>query len=404
MRKKILIAEKSDAIRNIAESLLHQHGYDVISSATSDKAKELIITSEPNMVIIDSSLKDQNGKYLFDLIEESEQTASIPLLIITDSNGPELSYPPEVILSRPFETDDLIEKVKLFIGSGTDERPRETVAEVDPFSASDVDDDFLDAALGIDSIDVESSEVMNKTTITDRTNLKRNTNDTTNIGIAQKSEPEAVDDDSGRVESLLIREDGSEQKIPEKEELPDLTASSKITIPTDQFGIKDEPPPTPEKGDDKKSGDHDYDWFINEMKKDTSSIKFDKSAKDAGSGKIQTTDPSDSLNPIVPFHEPKPENKPEIKAGGVDQFISEFKQEMKQLSPDSSETPSVSKTAESKQGIGAGSEIELDINQVIDFIAQKIVEQPLNKLNREDISRLIKEYLPQLQAAKNNQK
>lgn len=401
MRKKILIAEKSDAIRNIAESLLHQHGYDVITSASADKAKELIITSEPNMVIIDSSLKDQNGVYLYDLLEESEQTASIPLLIITDANGPELLYPPEIILSRPFETDVLIAKVKLFIGTGTDEKPKETITENDPFSAGDVDDDFLDAALGIDGIKVESSEIMDKTTITERAKKESKTKDTTEFGIARKSDNDEIDDDSGRVESLLIREDGSEQKIPGKEEFPDLSASSKIEIPTNQFGIADsEAPDDPEKSDDQKTGDHDYDWFINEMKKDTGSIKFDKTNKETGSQKIQTTSTSDSLNPIMPAKEKEAFDKPKIKSGGVDQFISEFKQEMEHLAPDAAKTPASPKPGK----IETGSEIELDINQLADFIAQKIVDQLMAKIKKEDIGRLIREYLPQLKNVHNSHK
>ncbi len=400
MRKKILIAEKSDAIRNIAESLLHQHGYDVISSATADKAKELIITSEPNMVIVDSGLKDQNGAYLYDLLEESEQTASIPLLIITDSNSSDLSYPPEVLLTRPFETDDLLEKVKLFIGSGNEQKPAETIDEVDPFSVGNIDDDFLDAALGIDEIDVESSEVMDQTTITERARQKRKTNDTTDIGIGHKSESENDHNDSGKVESLLIREDGSEQRVPEKEELPDLSASSKIEITTNQFGDDDpKPPAASEKPDSKKPGDHDYDWFINEMKKDTSGIKFDKTSSDTGSQKIQTTDSSEGLNPIMPQKDKELSAEPEIKAGGVDKFISEFKQEMKQLSPDSAKPQSFSKSDKTN----TGAEIELEINQLTDFIAQKIVDQLMSKISKEDISRLIKEYLPQLKGAKNSQ-
>ncbi len=401
MRKKILIAEKSDAIRNIAESLLHQHGYDVISSATADKAKELIITSEPNMVIIDSGLKDQNGSYLYDLLEESEQTASIPLLIITDSNEADLSYPPEVLLSRPFETDDLLEKVKLFIGSGNEQKPAETIAEVDPFSVGNIDDDFLDAALGIDEIDVESSEVMDKTTITERARQKHRNKDNTDIGIGHKSESESDEDDSGKVESLLIREDGSEHKIPERDEFPDLSASSKIEITSNQFGVDDpKVPAASEKPDSKKSDDHDYDWFINEMKKDTSGIKFDKTSSDTGSQKIQTTDSSEGLNPIMPLKNKELPAKPEIKAGGVDKFISEFKQEMKQLSPDSTKPPSFSKSDKTN----TGAEIELEINQLTDFIAQKIVDQLTAKINKEDISRLIKEYLPQLKGAKSSQK
>lgn len=400
MRKKILIAEKSDAIRNIAESLLHQHGYDVISSATVDKAKEFIITADPNLVIIDSSLKDQNGAYLFDLLEESEQTASIPFLIIADADTPELSYPPEVILPRPFETDDLLKKVALFIGPGTDQKPKETIKEVDPFSAGNVDDDFLDAALGIDAIDVESSEVLDKTTITERARKERNINETTDIGIAHKSDDNNDDEDeTGKVESLLIREDGSEQKMPEKEELPSLSASSKIEIPTDQFSIdksQTEAESVPQEKENNKSSDHDYDWFINEMKKDTGNIKFDKSGGKNGSQKIQTTDPYDSMNPIKYQHK---QDKPEIKAGGVDQFISEFKQEMEQLGPNSGEIVAGSNRDESK----SGPEIELDINQLTDFIARKIVDQLVSKINKKDISRIIKEYLPQLQGVRSKQ-
>jgi len=402
MRKKILIAEKSDAIRNIAESLLHQHGYDVISSASADKAKELIITSEPNLVIIDSSLKDRNDAFLYDLLEESEQTASIPFLIIADADGPELSYPPEVILSRPFETEDFLNKVKLFIGPGIDQKTKEVISEKEPFSIGDVNDSFLDAALGIDHIDVESSEVMDQTTITEKAETKKKTDETTDFGIAYKNESKANDDDnSNKVESLLIREDGSEQKILEKEELPDLSASSKIDIPTDQFDISgSKGPGSPERAKETKTDDHDYDWFINEMKKETGDIKFDKPGKDAGSQKIQTTNAAMDLNPIMPSKEKDAPDKPEIKVGGVDQFISEFKQEMEQSAPESAKTPAAPKPGKTEPGM----EIELDINQIADFIAEKIVDRLMAKINKEDISSLIKEYLPQIKSAQNIQK
>jgi len=353
------------------------------------------------MVIIDSGLQDQNGAFLYDLLEESEQTASIPLLIITNADGPELSYPPEVILSRPFETDDFLDKVKLFIGPGTDQKPKETIAKVDPFSTGDVNDDFLDAALGIDSINVESSEVLDKTTITERAKRKKRTDETTDIGIAYRNESETDDDDSGKVESLLIREDGSEQKMSKREEMPDLSASSKIEIPTDQFGIADSnEPSTPEKAGEEKSGDHDYDWFINEMKKETGDIKFDKPEKDTGSQKIQTTNSAEGLNPILPSNKEDMPDKPMIKSGGVDQFISEFKQEMEQLAPESAKIPTTPEPDKTEPG----TEIELNINQLADYITQKIVDQLMAKISKEEISRLIKEYLPQFKSAQNSPK
>ena len=118
MPKKILLAEKSDAIRAIAESLLHQNGYDVISASSTEKAKELIITSQPNMLIVGADLKDPADKYLYDSIEENPATSSIPLLLIADPEGRSLPYPDEVILTRPFDPREFIEKVRLFVGSG----------------------------------------------------------------------------------------------------------------------------------------------------------------------------------------------------------------------------------------------------------------------------------------------
>ena len=87
MRKKIMVAEQSDAIRSIAETILHQNGYDVLTASTIEKAKELIIAGKPNMVIIGADLKDAEGNYLYDSLDENDLTSSIPILIIADPGG-----------------------------------------------------------------------------------------------------------------------------------------------------------------------------------------------------------------------------------------------------------------------------------------------------------------------------
>ena len=411
MRKKILIAEISDAVRNIAESILHQNGYDVIASASADKAKELIITTEPNLIIIGADMKDQAGSYLYDLIEESERTASIPLLIIADPTGRELSYPDEVILPRPFKTDDFLERVRLFIGAGAQHKEDGKIAEVDPFSTGAVDDEFLDAALGIDSIDVESSEVMDKTTITEKARRQSKTKKATefSLGHAEEAENGPDDDTSSKVESLLIREDGSEQKIPEKEELPDLTASSKIEISSDQYGINEPAKPAPPPERDKS---HDYDWFINEMQKETKDVKFPADPNDSGPLKIETTNPSEGMEQIKPPMRKETEApKPEIKSGGVDKFISEFKEEMEKLSPAESQSESRKSTDDRKikeQRKDQQSETKqadnLDLIDVETFskrLAEKIAQMLVEKIDRKEMNRLISECLPQVLIDKN---
>ena len=58
---------------------------------------------------------------------------------------------------------------------------------------------FLDAALGIDGLEVESSEILDKTTITEQARSERKDNDTSDFGIARKNDNDTIDDDTGKV-------------------------------------------------------------------------------------------------------------------------------------------------------------------------------------------------------------
>jgi DNA-binding response OmpR family regulator len=160
MPKKILLAEKSDAIRSIAESILHQNGYDVISASGAEKTKELIITAKPNLMIIGADLSDGDGVFLYDSIEDNPLASSIPLLLIADPQGKSLPFPDEVIIPRPFDPKEFIDRVRLFVGGGIEPAKDGKVQVAEPFAIGNIDDEFLDAALGIDSLDVEASEIM----------------------------------------------------------------------------------------------------------------------------------------------------------------------------------------------------------------------------------------------------
>jgi DNA-binding response OmpR family regulator len=341
MRKKILLAEQSETIRNIAESLLRQNGYEVIAISTPDKAKELIITAEPNMVIIGADLKDVDGSYIYELLSENTQTSSLPLLIIADPNGRELSYPDEIILPRPFDPQDFINRVQLFVGKVHKSEKEETITEADPLSLASVDDEFLDAALGIDNIDVESSEMLNSTTGIQKAN-QRMQKESEEYGMA-RDEDTKTENDSSRVESLLIRENGDSESIEKKQKSPELSSSSKLEIQTDQYGMSSPEKSVPETPAKEKKP-HDYDWFIGEMQKGVTGSKSKPTDKDAQPDPhLEKTDNSDGMEPIRGHEdvdktgEKSVSETPIISEGGVDKFITEFKKEMEQINSYSDE-------------------------------------------------------------------
>jgi CheY-like chemotaxis protein len=417
MPKKILLAEKSDAIRGIAESILHQNGYDVISAASIEKAKELIITARPNLMVIGADLRDKDGKYLYDSIEDSPTTTSIPLLLIADPEGRSLPFPEEVILPRPFDPKDFLDKVRLFAGGGLEKPTAEKVNAVDPFASGTIDDELLDAALGIDNISVESSEVMDKSFTTGKVKIPAEGDKTSSFGIHrpefdERNKKEA----SQKVESLMIREDNGQAPAAESE-APSLSASSKIEIANDQYGLID--PGKPNEMENKHSP-HDYDWFIKEMQKEGASFPAS-----SDSGKMQITPTSDTVEQIVSDRPPLKEvapagtdkvGTPEIKPGGVDQFISEFKKEMEKLDSTAAAAASTDKAlpageSQREESVAPESEAapagELDseeirhfANYLAELLAEKLAKRIIDKIDVQEIYRMVKDDLAELMAAR----
>nr|MBN2277908.1 hypothetical protein [candidate division Zixibacteria bacterium] len=420
MRKKILIAEKSDAIRSIAESLLHQNGYDVVSASGVVKAKELIVTSRPNMVIIGADLKDDQGQYLYDSIEENEQTASIPLLLIADPDGRQLSYPEEVILPRPFDPKDFMDKVRLFVGGGL-ENDADRVTTASPFTDNAVDEEFLDSALGIDRIEVENSEVMDKTTQVKipKAAIKKDSN--SDYGIHQPEIEGKDTGDSDRVESLMIRDDSQPVKQKKDESLnEDNSSSARLEIASDQYGLLNpdaEPEIEPIIKPNKPPENHDYDWFLKEMQKDVAPPDpIDKSVSDQDQ-KIESRPTSDAIEPINPpgFKKTDDSEKSEafINPGGVEQFISKFKEEIEHIASESSSgrknqphqgkaatvvnhQVSPDRTAESPSINLDPDDVRHFMTHLVQILSEKLAKQIVDKLDQDEIYAMIKDDLVQL--------
>jgi CheY-like chemotaxis protein len=408
MRKKILIAEKSDAIRSIAESILHQHGYDVVSASNTDKAKELIITAKPNMVIIGADLKDAENKYLYDILEENENTSSIPLLLIADPEGRSLSYPEEVILPRPFDPNDFIGRVRLFVGGGVEATTDEEVKTAEAFAADSVDDEFLDEALGLDRIEVEDSEEMDKTAVNIRAKPagKKGKKDFFDI-----HQPEFDEDgkaaDSDKVESLMIRDEAKSDDEKETKKKEEASASAKIELTKDQYGLIN-PDDAAALEAFQAEPNHDYDWFISEMQKESAEAPPKVGTKQPDSQKLESVPTSDVIEPLkLPSSDEKSTEEPEIKPGGVDEFISEFKQEAEKIS--SQPAPRAEKAATDKVDAiavaeeKAKPEAEVDqaeirhfVNYLVELLSEKLAKKIVDKIDKDEIYRLIKEDIAQL--------
>lgn len=210
MGARVLLAEKNDTIRGVAETVLRQNGFDVISVGSADKAHEVLEFSIPDLILMDSSLKGDDNQPAYQKIRSTAKTGAVPILLMADQYDESLGVAAEQVVIRPFDPANLIERItKTIGGAGADKQSANALSSVDPLTGADLADGFLDQALGLDDLEITSSEDMDQTR---RGGIRTESEITKISGIGNFSKgPEKSDlGDSARVESLMIRDDESE--------------------------------------------------------------------------------------------------------------------------------------------------------------------------------------------------
>ena len=345
MSKRVLIVENSLAVRGIAESLLRQNGYEVVAADSVNTAKSILSDTKIDLLLVASNITDGQGVRFYEYIGADASIAAIPLLVIHDAaSGEDLPFPPEAIINKPFTPADFMTTIAAFTGGGA----TSPGAGNAPFEGSDFEDDIIDAALGLDKLDVADSEVIGNDTGVFRLHNKK-TNTGSMIGYEFEDKLDDTTKVSKKIDEINVPMTAS-GKVPQQRAVPkpqkqnqsneflgndtkkvkggssgSLTESSKIEIVTDQYGIT-----MPEEAFEAESEDdvHDYNWFINELKGEGEGKTAPKLA-DSGSLNISAT--ADSLSPQAPPPKSQPQ-QPAKQGEGVEQFISEFKKEMEKIS------------------------------------------------------------------------
>jgi CheY-like chemotaxis protein len=405
MAKKVLVAEAADAVRQVIEGLLRQNGYDVIGVSSAARASEVLQFGRPDLIVTGGDLLDAGQRPFYDTVQSDPKTTSIPLLVIEPPDKSTVSLPPEVVVARPIDPRDFLQRIGIFLGQAVN-----PVKAAVPKAAtiSTVDDSFLDAALGLDGLDVTASEDMDKTS----TNvLKKHRAAAPSVTPYDGSGDSDPMNDSRKVESLTIRDESAEIH-PENTKPPKRAepgGTGKIEIVRDQYGMTD-PSVLSERPERQV---HDYDWFVNAMRDDaTGAGKPTPPAKSgatiADSQKLRMTETSSIIDPIT-RGPAQPTGHPATGAGrnnveGVEKFIDEFKREIELLrsregevpvaeTPKPATPPPGKMTWEDQIEAMSVDHIRPFTKELTAMLAERIAERIVAKIDPERLLALIKEEL-----------
>lgn len=115
---KILVVDDNKDICMLIESILLADGYDVESCCNPAEYKEKLEKAKPKLIITDMLMSGFDGRTLTKEVKSNSETADIKVMLM--SAHPDAARICEDIgaddfLAKPFEIDDLVDKVEYLL-------------------------------------------------------------------------------------------------------------------------------------------------------------------------------------------------------------------------------------------------------------------------------------------------
>ena len=117
MPKKILIADDSPTVRNVAESLLRKHGYEILLADDGAKALSLAQLQKPDLVFLDSSLPGLSGEEVCKKLRQSESLPGILVVMLLSKDEMKTEEELRLVgadafMVKPFSPGEILTQVK----------------------------------------------------------------------------------------------------------------------------------------------------------------------------------------------------------------------------------------------------------------------------------------------------
>lgn len=114
---KILVADDSNMMLQIAKMNLEKAGHSVIPASDGNEAVQKAQSEKPDLILLDAEMPEMDGWEAAETISKNPQTASIPILMCT---GHDLADEQEELkrvgakgfITKPYQTVQMLEKIK----------------------------------------------------------------------------------------------------------------------------------------------------------------------------------------------------------------------------------------------------------------------------------------------------
>jgi len=121
MSKKILVIDDETELLKALTIRLKTSGYEVITAQDGQEGLEKAKSSNPDLIVLDILMPKMDGYEVCRLLKFDEKYKSIPVIMLTakaqdidKAMGKKVGA--DDYITKPFETQDLVDKIKKYIG------------------------------------------------------------------------------------------------------------------------------------------------------------------------------------------------------------------------------------------------------------------------------------------------
>ena len=114
MATKIVVVEDEKAISDIITFNLKREGYEVLQALTGTQGLELVLSSGPDLVLLDIMLPEMDG---FSVLQEIRKTSEVPVIMVTAREEERdkilgLETGADDYVTKPFSVKELVARVR----------------------------------------------------------------------------------------------------------------------------------------------------------------------------------------------------------------------------------------------------------------------------------------------------